>query len=358
MPNVRRQPVKTVSRIPVGLPLEQHIAFQSGDFDELNSFLDSGGVLERRKLTLLTSDSRVNAHLSAARLNRLHLMGVHLGADVIARSVPLNVAQIMIPLCGQLLDRTRGEPVVARCGTSAIVHMPETPVDVQWQADTSALVVRIPVAYFKGVYRALTGEEFPQQVQLQPCIDLRDTTGKRLYQIAKNLVAAVSGASPGMQNARLVELWEELLVATLLTAESSISRRITSRKQGQPMYGYVKRITGHILNNITESLSVGELAREAGVSVRTLQNGFRKSLDVSPMAFARQEKLDCVYRELLGSTSSELKIARVAARWGFHHASHFTRVYKQRFKELPSETLARKPGSAAAPGAKSGHNTG
>ncbi|MBT7952078.1 MAG: AraC family transcriptional regulator [Gammaproteobacteria bacterium] len=330
---------------PTDFPLAQNIAFRSTDLDELEYFLDSGGMVEKRELTLLEKSSKVNVHISHGRLTRLHLMGVHLGASLITRSVPLRFAQIVIPVQGRLVDRTLGEPIVAKCGLSAIVHMPDRPVDVQWDVNTSALVVRIPVEYFKGVYQSLTQEELPSDFQLRPCFNLNSSEGQSFLNIVQNLISVINTSEGRFQNNRLVSLWEELLVTTLLTADAAVSERMTDHTHAQPLYGYVKRTTDYIMDNISEPFSIQELIRHAGVSLRTLQNGFKKSHGMGPMTFVREKKLKCVYVELLKSSSSDVTIADVAAKWGFMHASHFTRIYKNQFNELPSETLTKESSS-------------
>jgi len=327
--------------MPAALPLSQNVAFRSQDVDELEDYLASGDLLEERKLTLLNKSNSVDAYLSAARLSHLRMMGVHLGADVIARSVPLRVAQIVIPMNGNVIDLTHSDPIVAECGRSALFHMPDQPVKVQWQQNTSALVVRIPAEYFKAVYESLTQEEFSKDLKLRPRIDLTQGAGSSLLNIVKNLVSVTRGEGNHSQQVCVPGLWEELLVTTLLSSDPSIRQRFSNRNNSAPVYGYVKRTTDYILSNIQKPFAAEELVLQSGVSIRTLQSGFRKTYGLGPMAFVRQKKLDGIYRELLESDALGVKISRMAVKWGFQHASHFTRIYKNQFNELPSETLAK-----------------
>jgi AraC-like DNA-binding protein len=329
------------SSIPASFPLAQNVAFSCVDVDELENYLESGGLIEQRKLTLLNQSKSVNAHVSLVNLSQLKMVGVHLGASVIARSVPLRVAQLIIPMQGRIFDRTMGDTIVAESGRSAIFHMPNKPVDVQWETNTSALVVRIPIEYFKGIYESLIDEEFSNNFQLRSYIDLTNDSGLSLLNIIKNLIAVSSKNNKDNEQIRLAALWEELLVTTLFTSEHSLSKHLANRKISPPVYTYVKRTCDYISSNLKKSLVLEELVSHSGVSVRTLQNGFRKTHGLGPMAYVRKKKLEDINRELRMSEVSDVKIAKLARKWGFQHASHFTRVYKKQFDELPSVTLTK-----------------
>ena len=331
--------------LPAGLPLANNLAFNTVDLDELEVYLESSGLLEKRKLTLLDKGGRVNAHVSHEQLTHLRMVGVHLGANLIAHSVPLRVAQIIIPMRGNILDRTRGKENIAECGRSAILHMPDTPVEVQWQAHTSALVVRIPSDYIKVIYESLTQDKLPNDFQLQPCLDLTRGAGTSILNIVGNLLSLSDNEVGDTQQATLAGLWEELLVTTLLTSDARTSEKISNCKHSVPVYGYVKRTTDYIQNNIRKPLGLDELVEQSGVSIRTLQCGFKKTHGLGPMAFVRQKKLEGIYRELLRNNMTKIKIADLAKQWGFAHASHFARIYKKQFDELPSETLTKNPGN-------------
>lgn len=334
--------MNVATSLPAALPFANNLAFTSIDVDELEGFLDTGVLFEKRALTLLDKSNTVNAHISEAAFTHMKMIGVHLGANVIARSVPLRVAQILIPTRGSVIDRTLGEPIIADCGRTAIFHMPDAPLEVQWQQSTSALVVRIPADYIKSIYESLTDNEIPMDFHLQANMDLSKGTGLSVMNIVRNLISLSNSKNANQTGQmRLTGLWEELLVTTLLTSDPLTSEKISNRKHAVPVYGYVKRTTEYILNNIRNSLTADELVQQSGVSIRTLQNGFKKTHGLGPMAFVRQKKLDSIYRELHRSSAAGIKISALAKQWGFSHASHFARIYKNQFGESPSETLEK-----------------
>jgi AraC-like DNA-binding protein len=327
--------------IPASLPLSQQIAISTADFDEMEAFLDKGNLLEKRSLNPLNRERKLNGHISSAKLNKIQFMGVHLGTDVIAKSVPLEVAQLVIPVSGQLVNRSPNKCEQVIPIGSAVFHTPNHPVEVKWESESSAIVVRIPKHYFQKIYRSYAGKDFAQDFSLGSYLDLTQNSGQSLFSIVHNMVREMESDSLFSKDNRQMELWEELLVTTLFACQGQIDSSILQIRGSKPVYHYVKKATDYIMENLDECISLDELIKVSGVSIRTLQTGFKKSLGIGPMTFIREQKLKQVHKELMYSSPVETKVGDIAAKWGFYHASYFTKQYKHYFSELPSETLLK-----------------
>ena len=90
--------------------------------------------------------------------------------------------------------------------------------------------------------------------------------------------------------------------------------------------------------NAGASLSPRSVARAGYMSVRTLHTTFHNELGTSVMAYLRAIRLDRVRGELLHG-GPHRQVTEVAMRWGFSHPSRFAQQYRDRFGELPSQTL-------------------
>jgi AraC-like DNA-binding protein len=108
----------------------------------------------------------------------------------------------------------------------------------------------------------------------------------------------------------------------------------------------------HAAKEITESrladpgLSPAMLASELHVSVRTLQRAFA-SAGEPVAAYIRQRRLE---EALLALTapSNRLSISELAAYWQFTDSSHFTRAFKKRYGQTPSQyARSTRPGGAS-----------
>jgi transcriptional regulator GlxA family with amidase domain len=83
------------------------------------------------------------------------------------------------------------------------------------------------------------------------------------------------------------------------------------------------------------------LASEVHLSVRALQEGFKRDLEMPPMAYLRQVRLRRVREELEASRSGDTTVRSVALRFGILHPSRFAATYQRAFGETPSATLSR-----------------
>ena len=81
-----------------------------------------------------------------------------------------------------------------------------------------------------------------------------------------------------------------------------------------------------------------EVARAAGVSLRSLTDAFRRFRGYTPSAFLRERRLQEV-RRLLQAGGSDMTVSRAAYALGYVNLGEFARSYRARFGERPSETL-------------------
>ena len=102
----------------------------------------------------------------------------------------------------------------------------------------------------------------------------------------------------------------------------------------------VERAEEIIRGRAHEPLSIQEVALALGVTVRTLQSGFRKHRGMSPLQFLINSRL-ALARERLANPDVRSNVQSVAMGCGFLSMSKFALRYKSTFGEAPSVTLAR-----------------
>jgi transcriptional regulator GlxA family with amidase domain len=100
--------------------------------------------------------------------------------------------------------------------------------------------------------------------------------------------------------------------------------------------------------NMHQPLTLSEVAEATGISVRSLQYGFRRFRNTTPLAYLREIRLEAAQAEL-SSPVNILSIKDVALKWGFTHMGHFAARYRAAYGEMPSET-ARSGRAEAAKG--------
>jgi transcriptional regulator GlxA family with amidase domain len=100
----------------------------------------------------------------------------------------------------------------------------------------------------------------------------------------------------------------------------------------------LRQAVGVMEQNLSDTVSVTEVARRAGCSERRLNDLFQDRLGVSPYAYYLTLRLNAGRRLVL---ESPLLMADIAAEAGFGSASAFARAFRSRFGESPGAARKR-----------------
>src|SRR6195952_4962967 len=163
---------------------------------------------------------------------------------------------------------------------------------------------------------------------------------------------------------RAFQIWRKTvnLVASVVldtaVSESPLMRRETARliavtmlktfpyqtlEQVSPQRGIepasVKVAYDFIHDNAHLPISPADVAQAAGLSIRSLQQALRRYRETTPTALLHQVRLQRVHAELITAEPSTDSVTAIARHWGFVHLGRFSAAYRERFGELPSETL-------------------
>ncbi|WP_245454050.1 helix-turn-helix transcriptional regulator [Aquabacter cavernae] len=102
----------------------------------------------------------------------------------------------------------------------------------------------------------------------------------------------------------------------------------------------VKLVCDYIEAHLEKKITLTDLEGVSGLSARGLQYAFRSAMNVSPIQWITDRRLDAVRRLLLVATAEDTVIM-IASQY-FTHMGNFARLYKTRYGETPSETLSRQ----------------
>lgn len=222
--------------------------------------------------------------------------------DAIVTGPPRRVTTVGANYVGLVLLTSRHKLTAYRERSSGGAPIPDTP------AITRRLATDDASAGALGRYtRFLTGE-----------LDRSDTLIH-----SPRLRAATS--------ALLLELVAESFDALALDGE-------TRRMLAAPWQ--VVRAESFMREHAGEPLTIAAVAEHVGTSVRALQAAFQRHHGLSPRAYLNACRLEIVHKRL-SEPGSDGSVTDVAYASGVAHLGRFAMRYRQRFGELPSETLAR-----------------
>jgi AraC-like DNA-binding protein len=134
--------------------------------------------------------------------------------------------------------------------------------------------------------------------------------------------------------------FDEYLLTLLLHHHPHNYSDEMARDTSAPVPGVVRRAERFMADSADTPITVSDVAAHLGVSLRSLQAGFRQWRNATPNAYLRRVRLRLVRDELLRSDKNA-SVTTVAMRHGFMHLGRFSAQYRAVFGEGPSATLRR-----------------
>ncbi len=219
---------------------------------------------------------------------------------------------------------------------------PEAEVTFVVDAGWEAVALLLPPEDLRAHLAARQRErEFRLPRGVEP-LQVDPARARQLYDWGKRVVdtavldPALFNESETERTAARVELLEMLLGTLDMAHDFEPSRSDLTRQAQSRM---VKIAEEHALSQPGADIYVTDLCKAAGVSERTLEYAFKAVLGLTPMAYLTRLRLHRVRHALLTAPPGSTTVSAEALRWGFWHFGEFSRIYKDCFAELPSETL-------------------
>jgi AraC-like DNA-binding protein len=235
-----------------------------------------------------------------------------------------------------------------RCGAGAVEASPETatllsptlPTVMRWREGAAKLIVlidrRVVESHLAGLIdRGVEKIEFAPAVRLNAPAGAALRAQATLIQTLDDQAVDVGRRSPLAHR----QLRDSLVGLMLAAQPHSYSEHLT-RPCAPPAPAHVKRAEAFIEHRAREDFSVVEVARAAGVGLRTLQAGFRQFRERSLSEAILDARLE-LWRRALHEADRERGIAELAAAAGLAHAGRAAAAYRRRYGESPSATRGR-----------------
>ncbi|WP_239162524.1 AraC family transcriptional regulator [Paractinoplanes rishiriensis] len=250
----------------------------------------------------------------------------------------LDAYHVSMPTTGRLHARHAGHEVVGTPSTG-VVFGPGKPVWVAHDGNSAELAVKIDRDALERELAALLGHPIEGPIDLPPVIDLTVGPGQSWNRLVRLLRDELEYKQSLIYQPLIAEqLRSSVLSGLLLSVPHRYHDELTGPAAAGPPRA-IRRVVDAIHDEPEQPFSVADLAAVAGMSVRSLQEGFRRHVGSAPMAYLQQERLLRAHESLRRADPARVTVAAVAHRWGFAHLGRFASAYRIRFGESPSETL-------------------
>jgi AraC-like DNA-binding protein len=286
-----------------------------------NEFAASMHGVRFREVSLLYLDLHVAATLDIPRCGRYY--AVHM------------------PMNGRAVGTVGGRQFEANT-IRALVTNPADELNIRFDHDSPQLIVRIEQDALERYLTRLSGRMMTQGLDFEPSLDLTSDAATRWHGSVQLLHTEVFYKGSLVHDGIGIGPLEEFLMSSLLMIQPSTYREQLIRAVPAPGRRAVRQALDFMEQHLSEPLTMTDIAAHVGVSVRSIQQGFRDEIGVTPMAWLRDRRLERVREELTDAdTGDGVTVTAVAQRWGFTHLGTFAALYRKRWGESPSQTLQR-----------------
>ena len=321
------------------VPLSRYTLLRSREVDEVRSQV--ADAFCPHGLYPTTPGSSLAAVFAGVRLGTIGLHYLDYGAEV--RIVPRQLKDfflVQIPMTGSAVVRS-GRLEVVSDPSCASVPDPEQPLDMKWRGDNAQLIVWLDRKQLESQLVRMLGREPERPLRLDLRMDLTRPVAQSWLGLLRMLAADLDGPCLTTAHHAAQTQMESLVMSQLLLSHQHSSSDALLRSGPPVSSKTVRRARALIDDHACESLTVPDVAEAVGVSVRALQEAFRRHLDTTPMAYLRDARLARAHGLLAEGSPGSISVAEVATSCGFGHLGRFASAYRARYGEPPSATLNR-----------------
>jgi AraC-like DNA-binding protein len=254
---------------------------------------------------------------------------------------PTDAYQVNLVSAGQLRAYCGSDQMIAT-STRAMIFRPDRPAGFEgWLTSGQMLMINIERHALEDELQRLLHRPVIRPIAFELALDLSRRAAADWTGLAYTVASGLSDPQSLFRQPRMaVPLVHAILSGLLLSADHDLHAQLDA---ATPRIGpaAVRRADEYIEQHAHEPLTVAQVALSAGVSVRALQQGFKRSLGATPHQIIQLTRLERAHQELVTATGDQATVAGIGAKWGFSHAGRFAALYHSRYNTYPSVTLKR-----------------
>jgi AraC-like DNA-binding protein len=267
------------------------------------------------------------------RLGRMQLPSLNMGDLAISRATVRSPCYpwyaVCLPISGQIRISQSGSAATVG-GDRGVVVSPGRPVSVEYLSDDCRADVEDELSVILG-RPVLSPVQFDLQLSHDDVAPFQ-----RALEIAHGELERPRGLTTvPLLSARL----GRLVIAGLLIGQRSNYTGQLSAPADVEGPRAIRTAVGLIEERPMEIVTAADIAQAVGLSVRALDEGFRRHVGSSPMAYLREVRMARAHDELVRSEPDAATATLIAYTWGFGNYGRFAVAYRRRYGCTPSETL-------------------
>ncbi|WP_027184205.1 AraC family transcriptional regulator [Desulfovibrio inopinatus] len=322
-----------------GRPLRQKHRTHSRDWDEIRSFCDS--VYMPYQVRPLKKDRHPNATMYSTKVGSIVVTKFGYGVPIRLSDFSPEAGNILVltTLQGTLRHGVeRKKHAVTVSGESFVADCSRT--EYWLEGDAQHLQYNLTIPHAKMEATALDWLGFIPDDTLWKRKVKFGGVHSSWWAFLAYLMQVISENPPPKKQPHLIAHVEQSLCLQLLVSWTEQAGLDLSPEHWSVAPKYILRAEEYMRAHAQQAPTLSEVARVSGVSIRALSGAFRRYRGMTPYTFLREQRLQGIRKALRRSSENDT-ISTIVSDWGYCNFGVFAKAYKNRFGELPSETVKR-----------------
>jgi len=303
-----------------------------GSWQQLRTFNDTGGIAVFLDVTR-SPHPDIEIFGSQSRILSFWNTRSHSGF-VTKPKFSAGLLTLRFVISGQISYLRRDGETIASPAIAALTGFDDLQ-EVRASNAVSALSATFPAQSLVLASSALTGDGVRSLPALEPIADMERPGMAALFCTVRSVQKRLQ--LMGQEVDLMLPLLQEVMSYQLLSAwpkcvavAQALPAESASRQLGMAI--------DYIEANLPTVLTLANVAAAAGMSVRSLQNKFKKELGQTPVHYITERRLTRAHQDLISPTTAGRSIEAIARAWGFLHTGDFGQRYRRVFGCTPSQT--------------------
>ncbi|MEM1155877.1 MAG: AraC family transcriptional regulator [Pseudomonadota bacterium] len=247
---------------------------------------------------------------------------------------------LQLPVKGSATIMADGEQIDSHRGKASVLN-PSAYTKMTWSDGCEQLMLQISKEKIHTALSTCLGRDFTGSLVFNPFMEERNGQHAAWWRHIVCFINEFNSTHSFYQTPEMIANELNNIVRGLLySLEHSYSDEL-SNSDKTVLPKHVRQAADYIREHASQNLRIDQLVTMTGVSERSLFEGFKRCLHVTPMQFLQKTRLANVRLQLLNPDKASLSITEIALNNGFTQLGRFSAMYRSVYDELPSETRAR-----------------
>lgn len=313
--------------------LNNHRLFHVHDLDHAHKCI--ADKVSPHRINVLSKQRTLDVNFKGLSFDDVSILSVFYGAKVSVAPQGNNFYFLQTTVKGNGKISTDKGAVETQVGDTVVVS-PSLNYEMSLEQDCK----RIAVGIKPEIVRSYLAKLINREVKTAPVFDL-NFQNKTLWNNTLNYILEQVATVPCIEKQiHLKRAYSELIISSLLSAQKHNYSEAMNYAGDSMLNSHVKMAIEFIEANINGVISIAELASNCNVSARSLQRHFLKYVEVGPVEYIRNRKLELIHKDLIAAKNlPSCSVKKILLDYSIIDFGRFSQYYKNRFGCTPSETL-------------------